>query len=706
MYNTLIFGKNATEGIVNVEVKNGRAKLHFNNGDSAEMDYRHWILCASQYNPKLAPLQGNQHYKWYVDYDNQERYYEVLKTSREKRYDFWTIYNQQEAFMVKEGFTYFKGLRVEDVSVLSFDIETTGITHDENSKVLLISNTFKHNGQVKRKLFTYDGYASSAHMIDDWAKWVREINPSVITGHNILGFDLPYMAHCTASHGHGLRLGRDGSSAVFASRTSQFRKDGSQTYDYHNVHIYGREIVDTFFLSIKYDIGRKYESYGLKQIIKQESLDRSDREFYDASKIRTNYKNPEEWEKIKRYCEHDADDSLALYDLMIPSFFYYTQSIPRSLQSIINSATGSQVNSFMTRSYLQMGHSIPKSSDPEEYEGGISYGNPGIYKNVQKVDVASLYPSIILERQIYDKIKDPNRHFLQMVEYFTTERLSNKRSAKETGDRYYKDLEQAQKIMINSAYGFLGAPGLIYNSPKNAALVTKTGREILQKGIKWAESKGWTIVNVDTDSFSYSTGKVVKPEEFTAQIAELNSLYPARIRWEDDGQYKVVLVVKAKNYVLYDGKKMVIKGSGLKGTMKETALQDFMTDVITAQVKGKKDHIYAIYQQYAHEIKDIRDIGRWCSKKTITKSILKPERTNEQRVLDALTGVNISEGDKVYMFFKHEDELCLREHFDGIYDKDKLYKKLYKTLDIFNTVLDTELFPDYSLKRNKELLDG
>ena len=42
---------------------------------------------------------------------------------------------------------------------------------------------------------------------------------------------------------------------------------------------------------------------------------------------------------------------------------------------------------------------------------------------------------------------------------------------------------QSQKIVINSAYGLLGAQGLNFNSPDNAALVTKGGREILQNGI-------------------------------------------------------------------------------------------------------------------------------------------------------------------------------------------------------------------------------
>jgi DNA polymerase-2 len=123
------------------------------------------------------------------------------------------------------------------------------------------------------------------------------------------------------------------------------------------------------------------------------------------------------------------------------------------------------------------------------YVGAISFGIPGRYKNVYKLDVASLYPSIIRQYKIYSKDKDPKANFLNIVETLTIQRLQNKRLAKETGDQYYKDLESSQKITINSAYGFLGATGLNYNYPEGAAKVTEYGREILNKAVLAATGK-------------------------------------------------------------------------------------------------------------------------------------------------------------------------------------------------------------------------
>jgi DNA polymerase I len=489
--NHLIYGKDSTERIVSIEPGDETAVLFIESEDGAVnqkvVPNTHYILFADQHSPKFKRLGGDQPYRWLYETNTRQKWAEVLSSSYKKRYDFHVIRDPKEALMVKDGYTYFKGMKASEVSVLSFDIETNGLTVDQHSRVLLISATFRHGGNIERRLFSEDEYGSQKELVSAWAKWVREVNPSVLLGHNIFGFDLPYLAHCAGID--SLKLGRDGSVVRFSDRTSQFRKDGSQTYDYVNALVYGREVIDTMFLAMKFDIARNYESYGLKAIVKHEGLERTGRDHYDASKIRDNWSDPVEREKIKRYAIDDADDALKLFDLMIPSFFYYTQSVPRSLQSVVNSATGSQINSLMIRAYLQAGHSIAKGCPSVEYEGAISFAVPGIHKNVLRFDVASLYPSVIRQYKVYPKDKDPGGLFIKMVDYFTEERLKNKKLGKETGDRYFKDLEQSQKIAINSMYGFLGAPKLNYNHPEGAAEVTRHGRRILQAAIKYISGK-------------------------------------------------------------------------------------------------------------------------------------------------------------------------------------------------------------------------
>jgi DNA polymerase elongation subunit (family B) len=704
----LIYGKSGINNIVGLEAHDGQVELFIQKEDgSVASEFRpsrYWILANKNIDGAFNQLKGDLHYKYGTQFRTREEFKEMR--SRWKNLNTFSIWNPEESTMVKDGYCFFQGMKHKQISVLSFDIETNGIVLNKKSFVVLISNTYRDSfGNVTRKLFCHDEYESQGEMINAWCAWVRNVNPSIICGHNIFGFDLPYLNHCSDS---GLALGRNDSSVEFDNYESKFRKDGSQFIHYKKAKCYGRTLIDTMFLAIKYDVGRKYESYGLKAIIKHEKLEREDRQFYDAGTIKDNFRIPSEMVKIKAYAEHDADDALALYDMMSPPFFYMTQSIPKTYQEIMLGATGSQINSIMMRAYLQDAHSLPEADEAQDYEGAISLGEIGIYTACHKVDVASLYPSIMIQYEVFDEDKDPNKYFLQLVKTFTELRLQYKKKAKE--DKYFDDLQGAYKIFINSCYGFLGTAGLLFNSPAAAAFITATGREVLQTSINWAKSKGYTIVNADTDSITYCDPyrSVIHKSVRESNLNELNALYPEKIRFEDDGFFNKVIVFAPKNYVLQkEDNSIKIKGSALKDAKRELALKEFASEVISELLcDGDHRKIQTIYYKYIKEVKHgIKDIKRWCSKKTITDKIFSSERSNETKVKDAIQGTNYREGDKVWTFFKSDGSLCLMENYDGDYDKDSMYKKVFRSAEFFTNVIPPDLFTNYSLKRSKKLLE-
>jgi DNA polymerase elongation subunit (family B) len=500
MYNSLIYGKDATERLVSLEVHDGNVELFIQQLDGSVKSefkpYKYWLLSDKNIDGRFTKLGGNQTFKYIVEIEQRQNFYNTIKYCERQNANLQISWNFKDQFLLRSGMTYFKGLSPKDITILSFDIETSGLIKNENSCVYLITNTLRKAGKIERRLFNLEDYENQWDMMLDWSDWVRSVDPTLIAGHNIMMYDLPYMHHCMGLNPDNedtLPLGRDGSALSFKQRPSKIRKDGSQSYEYNDAKIFGREIIDTMFLSLKYDIGRKYESYGLKSIIKHEGLEKTGRTFVDASKIREYYENrqkdPEMWSKVVQYAIEDSDDALKLFDLMVPALFYQTQSIPMCFQNMVGKATGSQLNNYMMRAYLQDGHSIPKATDVQNYEGAISFGIPGMYKNCFKVDVSSLYPSIMREYKVCDPVKDPKGYFLETVEYFTLERLKNKKLAKETKEQYYKDMEQAQKTTINSMYGFLGASGLNFNYIEGAAFITRKGREILAKSIEFATSK-------------------------------------------------------------------------------------------------------------------------------------------------------------------------------------------------------------------------
>lgn len=498
--NKLIYGKNADQNIVSVEATDdGLVLFREVNGEllAEVIDNKYWLITNKRVSGKQTQLTGNQFYKYLATFDTEAEKNEVKKKLYQNRIDFYHINDPKEASLVYNGLTYFKSSNPKDISILSFDIESDGLAKHDGSEIYLITNTFRKNGITEKRTFSLAPFKNQAIMLERWCEYVRECDPTLVIGHNIYGYDFGYIQHVANLHEVELKLGRDESTIRFNNYTSKFRKDGSQDYEYFNCYIFGREIVDTMFLALKYDaVPKKYESYGLKAIVKAEGLEKPGRSFVDASKIKQYYynrdKDPETWAKVVQYAEEDSEDPIKLFDLMAPSYFYAAQSVSKSFQQMINSATGSQINNIMVRAYLQDNHSIAKTTAAEAYEGAISFGIPGVYRNSFKVDVASLYPSIMREFKVCDPNKDPKRYFIELVETFTIERLKNKKLAKETGDKYYNDLQESQKIFINSAYGFLGATGLNYNAPDKASFVTKKGREILEVATKFATSKDIT----------------------------------------------------------------------------------------------------------------------------------------------------------------------------------------------------------------------
>lgn len=226
--------------------------------------------------------------------------------------------------------------------------------------------------------------------------------------------------------------------------------------------------------------------------------------------------------------------------------------------------------------------------------------------------------------------------------------------------------------------------------------------------MRWLLKHNFHLAGCDTDSILICKpdGAPFSEEERASLRNELNSHFPPTITWEDDGYFDSAVVVRSKNYVLKTPEgKMKIKGSGLVASQKEVALKEFINKLIDLMLTTETGYV-ELYTIYAKEIKNVQDIKRWCTRKTITEKVLFPQRTNEQKVLDAIKGKDYVEGDRAYFFYRPDESLCLVEDYAGVYDVTALLKKLHDTVKIFSTVLDIKQFPNYALKRNKDALDA
>lgn len=239
---------------------------------------------------------------------------------------------------------------------------------------------------------------------------------------------------------------------------------------------------------------------------------------------------------------------------------------------------------------------------------------------------------------------------------------------------------------------------------------------------------------VDTDSISYCKPDMAafNPEELKSLIAELNSISPEFMQWEDDGYYPACIALKAKNYVLWDGKKKTIKGSAFKTSSKELALKEMMEEMVDAMIFEKEDTLVDIYHKYIKEAMNVQDISRWSQKKTITRAILDCEkptdktRKNESKVWDAIANEDDKqEGNKIMLYpailsIQVEEKtlkngkvkkkeikevgLKLDKYWTGDHDPEKFVERVYDTVCIFESILDMSKFINYTLVKNKDLL--
>lgn len=195
-------------------------------------------------------------------------------------------------------------------------------------------------------------------------------------------------------------------------------------------------------------------------------------------------------------------------------------------------------------------------------------------------------------------------------------------------------------------------------------------------------------------------------EENASLLKELNSIFPTKIQWMPDGNFKKSIIFRTKNYVLWDGVKQKLKGSAVKAPAKEKAIREFVQQTIQA-ILDEKTNFTEIYNKYVLECLNVKDINRFATRKTLTDKTYSSERANETKIIQAIEGTEYQEGNRIWVYFTKEGTLKLVEHYNGDHDPQVLLKKLYMTSKLFDTVLPTkDLYLNYSLKKNQKLLES
>lgn len=508
-------------------------------------------------------------------------------------------------------------LKIAPFRILSFDIECENreghFPQPEEDSIIQIANYVTYQGDSKpilKNIFvlgtcseiagaqvrTYD---SEVKMLEEWRDFVITIDPDILSGYNIVNFDLYYLlkrAEALKVHSFPL-LGRirNEKSTIKKSNLSSKQMGSRETND---VTIRGRVQIDVM-QAIRHDY--KLGSYSLNNV-SSHFLGEQKEDVHHSIITKLHRGTDEERKRLAVYCLKDAYLPQRLLDklMIIVNYIEMARVTGIPLSFILQRGQQIKVVSQLLRFCRQEGFVMPtliSLPNSETYVGGhVMDPKAGYYdKPIATLDFASLYPSIMIAhnicystwvpKEIYNQgklsedevVRTPTNHYFVKTGKFKgllpriLENLLKARAvAKEDLKKATTPMEKAVlngrqlalKISANSVYGFTGAIAGRLPCLAISGSVTAFGRDMILETAKFVEktytkengySDNAVVIYGDTDSVMVKFGEDVdinttmelgrKAAKYTTEM-----LFEAPIRLEFEKVYYPYLLLAKKRY--------------------------------------------------------------------------------------------------------------------------------------------------------------
>ena len=441
--------------------------------------------------------------------------------------------------------------------VMSLDIECyseSGNFPDANNEpdcVFQIAMTTKAFGSpeyIDKTCLKYPcDYRTERELMIAFQKHLATIDPDIITGWNIFGFDLEYL-HKRAIHSgvppDAMIWGRiEGETAELVTKNLSSNALGDNILKM--VPMKGRYVFDLF-----QDVKRehKLESYSLnnvsKHFLKDQKIDMPVKEMFAAFRAR----DPERLALVADYCIKDTELPHALMEKLFQLQNQIEMAKACWVPLSYLSERGQQIKVFSQMAYKARELKFliptikPQPGDEGKYQGAtvLEARTGAYYVPITALDFASLYPSIMCAHNLcYSTlVLNPKFDNLPGVEYeqigpykfaqtlraedgtvlpvpsllpvilsdlkkFRKKAKKDMAAAKGTPmEAIYNGKQLAYKISMNSIYGFTGAQKGMLPQEAIASTVTMRGRQMIEETKNYVEANfpGAKVRYGDTDS--------------------------------------------------------------------------------------------------------------------------------------------------------------------------------------------------------------
>jgi DNA polymerase-2 len=391
-----------------------------------------------------------------------------------------------------------------ELSAISIDLETSPDASEIYSVALAGSDVAEVHLVSRAPVPGAQVHADERRLLAAAAERIRELDPDIITGWNVVDFDLRVWTRRSGELQIPCRLGRIAGSVSF-QRDQGFGRQA-------RAGVPGRMVLDG--IALVRDVVR-LEDYRLETVARallgRGKLIDADAPDAAAEITRLYRRDPE------ALVAYNLEDARLVLDILEREGLL-DLALERSLLCGMQlDRVGASIASFdlLYLPELRRRGVVAPSVDTQRKTALVKGGallepQPGIFSNVAVFDFKSLYPSLIRTFNLDplahagadgNAIEAPNGARFSPEEGIlpqVIERLmASREGAKQRRERH---ADQAIKIMMNALFGVLGAASCRFFNPDIANAITSFGQQTLRWTREAFEEEGVRVLYGDTDS--------------------------------------------------------------------------------------------------------------------------------------------------------------------------------------------------------------